>query len=73
MARLQQVSRQEIPSLDPTRRGMTDVAYSYMDDRFQTYMVTVPIEEDTEENVIAKVKEKMAAAESAGPKVIELP
>lgn len=73
MARLQQLSRQEFPSTDPHRRGMTDVAYSYMDERFQTYMVTVPIEEDTEEKVIELVKEKIATAEAAGPKIIELP
>jgi hypothetical protein len=73
MARLQQMSRQEFPSTDPTRRGMTDVAYSYMDERFQTFMVTVPIEDDNEETVIALVQEKITAAESAGPKVIELP
>lgn len=71
MAEYTRMGRQEFPSTDPERRGRIDVAYVYMDEQFQTVMVKVPIEEDTE----ARIKDELAkAAERAAgagpPKVV---
>lgn len=72
MATFTRTSRQEFPSTDPARRGAIDVAYVYVDERFQTYLIKVPLEEDTPERVQELLRERVAAAEAAGPRTIEL-
>ena len=72
MARYTRVARQEFPSTDPGRTGKMDVAYVYMDERFQTVTVRVPLEEDTNERVITLLRERISHAEGAGPPEIEI-
>ena len=72
MPRFTKVSRQEFPATEPTRIGQFDVAYTYMDERFQTFSFTLPMAEDTEENVKRKLQEKVESANKAGPPIIEL-
>jgi len=64
------VARQEFPSTDPTRRGLIDVAYVYMDERFQTVMITVPIEQDSPARVQELLLERARAAAAGGPEKI---
>jgi len=71
MAHYTRVARQEFPSTDPTRPGKIDVAYVYMDERFQTIMVTVPLEDDNQERVTAELRARAEAAKGAGPEAIE--
>jgi len=66
------VTRQEFPATDPLRRGQFDVMYVYMDDRFQTFTIRVPKEEDTEENITAKLRETVASATAAGPPTVTI-
>ncbi len=72
MAKYTRVARQEFPSTDPERRGVVDVAYVYMDERFQTVMIKLPLSEDTPERVMEELKKRATAAESAGPAEIEI-
>jgi len=65
-------ARQEYPSTDPARRGATDVAYVYVDDRFQTFMIKLPLEEDTPERVQEELRKRVEAAAAAGAMQIEL-
>jgi len=67
------VARQEFPSTEPARRGMTDVAYVYMDERFQTDMVQVQLEEDSDERVAEELRKRDAAAAAGGPEEIVIP
>lgn len=73
MPTYRRVARQEFPSTEPARRGMTDVAYVYMDERFQTVMVTVPLEEDSDERVEEELRKRAAAAAAGGPEEIVIP
>ena len=66
------VTRNEFPATDPTRRGQTDVAYVYTDERFQTYTIILPLEQDTEENVREQLRERYARAAAAGPQTVEI-
>lgn len=72
VGRYTRVARQEFPSTDPARVGRIDVAYVYMDERFQTIMITIPIEEDTEPRVLEELHKRVEAAAGAGPAEIEL-
>ena len=72
MARYTRVARQEFPSTDPGRTGKMDVAYVYMDERFQTVTVRLPLEEDTNERVAELLRERVVHAEGAGPPEIEI-
>lgn len=65
-------ARQEYPSTDPARRGAVDVAYVYVDEHFQTYMIKVPLEDDTPEKVQEELRKRVASAEAAGPATIEI-
>jgi len=49
-----------------------DVAYVYMDERFQTVTVRLPLEEDTNERVAELLRERVVHAEGAGPPEIEI-
>jgi len=66
MAKYTRVARQEFPSTDPARVGKTDVAYVYMDERFQTVMIQMPIEEDSAERVKEELQKRAAAAKAGG-------
>lgn len=72
MARYTRVARQEFPSTDPARRGAIDVAYVYMDERFQTVMIKLPLSEDTPARVAEELKLRAEAAEGAGAAEIEI-
>jgi len=72
MARFTRVARQEFPSTDPGRSGKVDVAYVYMDERFQTYMITLPLEQDNEVRVREELTKRAKAAAGAGPAEIEV-
>lgn len=72
MAVFTKVTRNEFPATDPTRRGQFDVAYVYMDDRFQTVTIIIPLSEDNEENIRAKLREAAERAAAAGPPTIEI-
>ena len=72
MATYTRTSRQEYPSTDPARRGAIDVAYVYVDERFQTFLIKLPLEEDTPERVQEELRKRVEAAADAGPKTIEL-
>ncbi len=72
MARYTRVARQEFPSTDPARRGAIDVAYVYMDERFQTVMIKLPADQDTPERVAEELRKRATAAEGAGPAEIEI-
>jgi len=72
MAQWRRVARQEFPSTDPNRRGMTDVSYVYMNERFETVMVTLPVEQDTPERVEAELRRRVQAATAGGPPEIAL-
>lgn len=66
------VTRNEFPATDPTRRGQTDVAYVYTDERFQTYTIILPLADDTEENVKQRLREASERAAQAGPRTVEI-
>jgi len=72
MPRYTRVARQEFPSTDPARQGKVDVAYVYMDERFQTVMVQIGIEEDTPERVEQELVKRAEQAAGAGPETIEI-
>lgn len=72
MATSTRVARHEFPSTEAARVGKTDVAYVYMDERFQTITFTLPIEDDNPDNVKTLLAERAAAAEGAGPATIEI-
>ncbi|MCK4297879.1 MAG: hypothetical protein KAX80_00015 [Planctomycetes bacterium] len=72
MAVYTRTSRQEFPSTDPARRGAVDVAYVYVDERFQTFLIKLSLEEDTPERVQELLRDAVARSEAAGPKQIEL-
>jgi len=72
VAKFTRVARQEFPSTDPERRGAIDVAYVYMDERFQTVMIKVPIEEDTESRIREELVKAAERAEGAGPPEMEI-
>jgi hypothetical protein len=72
MPELRLLNRNEFPSTDAKRQGMVDVAYVYIDDRMRTTMITLPLEEDTLENVKAKLKEHLARAAAGGPTTVTL-
>lgn len=72
MAEYNQIARQEYPSTDPARQGMTDVSYVYMDERMRTFMITLPLEEDSDEKVAEELKLKVDGAEAGGAKRIEI-
>ena len=67
MPRYQRVARQEIPSADVARRGLIDVAYVYMDERFQTVMLTIPLEQDSPQRVQEELEKRVRAAAAGGP------
>lgn len=66
------VARQEFPSTDPNRTGKIDVAYVYMDEQFQTIMIQLPLEEDTEDRVKEELAKRAEAAAGAGPGQVTL-
>lgn len=72
MATYNLISRNEFPSTSPQRMGKTDVAYVYMDESMHTIMITLPSEEDSPEAVEKKLRERIAAASTAGPKQISV-
>ncbi len=72
MATYTKVTRQEFPATDPTRRGQFDVAYVYMDERFQTVTIIIPLSDDNAETITAKLREASERAEAAGPATIEI-
>ena len=67
MPTYRRVARQEFPSTDPLRRGLTDVSYVYMDEHFQTVLVTLPLEEDSPARVQEALQERARAAAEGGP------
>lgn len=72
MARYTRVARHEFPSTEPERRGRVDVAYVYADESFQTVNIRLPLEQDTEDNVLAALRAQIEKAERAGPRVVEI-
>lgn len=72
MAEYNQIARQEYPSTDAARQGMTDVSYVYMDERMRTFMITLALEEDGEERVLEELRLKVEGAEAGGAKRIEI-
>ncbi len=72
MPRFTRSQRVEFPSTDPNRRGLTDVSYVYMDDRFQTYMITLPLEQDSAERVQAELEKRVRAAAAGGAQEISI-
>ena len=66
MATYRRVARQEFPSTDPTRRGLVDVAYVYMDEHFQTVMVQVPLEQDSPARISEELQKRAKAAAEGG-------
>ena len=67
MATYRRVARQEFPSPDPTRRGLVDVSYVYMDEHFQTVMITIPQEQDSPARVQEELQKRATAAAAGGP------
>ena len=66
MATYRRVARQEFPSPDVARRGLVDVSYVYMDEHFQTVMITVPLEQDSPERVREELDKRAKAAAEGG-------
>lgn len=66
------VARTEAPSTDPARLGKIDVSYVYMDDRFQSLMFTIPVEEDNEARVLEELRKAAGRAAGAGPAKVEI-
>ena len=71
MAEYTQTTRMESPSADPLRQGKTDVYYVYMDDRMRSFIITLPLEEDSADRVAADLKAKVEGAAAGGAKKIE--
>ena len=67
MATYRRVARQEFPSPDVARRGLVDVSYVYMDEHFQTVMITVPLEQDSPARIQEELQKRAAAAAAGGP------
>lgn len=72
MPRYTRAARQEFPSTDPARQGKIDVAYVYTDERFQTIMIQLPLEEDNAERVQEELVIRVEQAAVAGPDHIDL-
>lgn len=72
MPRYTRVARQEFPSTNPARQGKVDVAYVYMDERFQTVMVQLALEDDSPERVQEELVKRAEQAAGAGAEVIEI-
>jgi hypothetical protein len=72
MSTYKQIGRNEFPSADPTRLGKTDVAYAYMDENLKTIMITVPLENDTEETVESELRARVERSTTAGPKEVTI-
>ena len=66
MATYRRVARQEFPSPDVARRGLVDVSYVYMDEHFQTVMITVPLEQDSPARIQEELQKRAAAAAAGG-------
>jgi len=67
MATYRRVARQEFPSPDAARRGLVDVSYVYMDEHFQTVMITVPLEQDSPARIQEELQKRARAAAEGGP------
>ncbi len=72
MATYNLVGRNEFPSTEPTRVGKTDVIYVYQDERLNSIVLTIPSEEDTPEEVEKRLRVKIEAAATAGPRSITI-
>jgi len=72
MPRYTRVARQEFPSTDPARQGKIDVAYVYMDERFQTIMLQLHSEDDSPERVQEELVARAKQAAGAGAQTIEI-
>jgi len=72
MPTYRRVARQEFPSTDPNRRGAIDVAYVYMDERFLTVLIRMPLAADTPERVQELLRVRAAAAAAGGAEEIEV-
>lgn len=72
MATFTRTARHEFPSTDPARRGAIDVAYSYMDEHFQTFMLRIPLDQDTPERIVEELRKAVARADAGGTKTIEI-
>ena len=72
MPRYTRVARQEFPSTSSERVGKIDVAYVYMDERFQTVMIQVPREEDTPERIREELRKAATAAAGGGEELVEV-
>lgn len=72
MPRYTLIGRNEFPSTQPERAGKMDVVYAYQDERLQTIIIQVPIEEDSPERVEEELRKRVAAAREAGPREVEI-
>lgn len=66
------IGRNEMPSVDPERIGKMDVIYAYQDDRLNSIVFTIPLEDDTDERVAEELRSRVKHAETAGPAAIEV-
>lgn len=66
------IGRNEFPSTDPKRAGKMDVVYAYQDERLQTIIIQLPIEEDSPAKVEEELRKRVAAAREAGPRQVEI-
>lgn len=72
MVMYRKTGRNEFPSTDPKRVGKTDVIYVYQDERLNSIIITIPLEEDSDERVEKELRERIARAAVAGPREIEI-
>ncbi len=61
-----------MPSTDPARIGKMDVIYAYQDERLNSIVFTIPLEEDNNERVEEELRARVTHAETAGPAAIEV-
>ena len=61
-----------MPSTDPTRIGKMDVIYAYQDERLNSIVFTIPLEDDTNEHVEEELRKRVTHAEVAGPAEIQV-
>lgn len=66
------IGRNEFPSTKPERTGKMDVVYAYQDERLQTIIIQMPLEEDSPERVEAELRSRVEAAKTAGPRQVTI-
>ena len=66
------VDKREIPSAEPARAGKMDVMITYQIDTFRTYIIIIPEEQFTEDELKKRIKADMEERQKWAGKEIEL-